>query len=52
AAVLSLAPSEEIWPWSCCVCSTWHGLIWKYGLNVCSQCFQQYEKDTGLIKLD
>ncbi|XP_045152293.1 40S ribosomal protein S29-like [Echinops telfairi] len=34
------------------VCSNRHGLIRKYGLNVCRQCFRQYMKDIGLIKLD
>ncbi|XP_061249070.1 small ribosomal subunit protein uS14-like [Bos javanicus] len=29
-----------------------HGLIRKYGLNMCRQCFRQYAKDIGFIKLD
>uniref|UniRef100_A0A8D1AQN3 Small ribosomal subunit protein uS14 n=1 Tax=Sus scrofa TaxID=9823 RepID=A0A8D1AQN3_PIG len=29
-----------------------HGLIRKYGLNMCRQCFRQYTKDIGFIKLD
>ena len=33
-------------------CSNRHGLIRKYGLNVCRQCFRQYAKDIGFIKLD
>ncbi|XP_074087836.1 small ribosomal subunit protein uS14-like [Macrotis lagotis] len=37
---------------SCRVCSNRHGLIRKYGLNMCLQCFQQYAKDIGFIKLD
>ncbi|XP_043750810.1 40S ribosomal protein S29-like [Cervus elaphus] len=37
---------------SCQVCSNRHGLIWKYGLNMCCQCFHQYAKDIGFIKLD
>nr|XP_048311746.1 40S ribosomal protein S29-like [Myodes glareolus] len=37
---------------SCCVCSNHHSLIWKYRLNMCRQCFQQYTKDNGFIKLD
>ncbi|KAM8911775.1 small ribosomal subunit protein uS14-like [Lycaon pictus] len=37
---------------SCCICSNWHGLIRKYGLNICHQCFRQYAKDIGFIKLD
>ncbi|XP_034823533.1 small ribosomal subunit protein uS14-like [Pan paniscus] len=38
---------------SCCVCSNNpHGLIRKYGLNMCRQCFRQYVKDIGFIKLD
>ncbi|XP_037601191.1 40S ribosomal protein S29-like [Cebus imitator] len=34
------------------VCSNWHGLIRKYGLNMCRQCFRQYTKDVAFIKLD
>ncbi|XP_036085679.1 40S ribosomal protein S29-like [Rousettus aegyptiacus] len=37
---------------SCHVCSNPHGLIWKYSLNMCRQCFDQYVKDTGFSKLD
>ncbi|KAG8126713.1 hypothetical protein E2320_021784 [Naja naja] len=37
---------------SCRVCSNRHGLIRKYGLNMCRQCFRQYAKDIGFIKLD
>ncbi|KAM7148898.1 small ribosomal subunit protein uS14-like [Molossus nigricans] len=37
---------------SCCVCSNRYSLIWKYGLNMCRQCFPQYAKDTCFIKLD
>ncbi|XP_065784445.1 small ribosomal subunit protein uS14-like [Muntiacus reevesi] len=37
---------------SCQVCSNWHGLIQKYGLNMCRQCFCQYAKDIGFIELD
>uniref|UniRef100_A0A8C6GSW6 Small ribosomal subunit protein uS14 n=1 Tax=Mus spicilegus TaxID=10103 RepID=A0A8C6GSW6_MUSSI len=37
---------------SCHVCSNHHGLICKYGLNMCRQCFCQYVKDIGFIKLD
>uniref|UniRef100_A0A8C4L8I9 40S ribosomal protein S29 n=1 Tax=Equus asinus asinus TaxID=83772 RepID=A0A8C4L8I9_EQUAS len=29
-----------------------HGLIRKYGLNMCCQCFCQYAKDIGFVKLD
>ncbi|XP_036074731.1 40S ribosomal protein S29-like [Rousettus aegyptiacus] len=36
---------------SCRVCSNPHGLIQKYGLNMCCQCFCQYAKDIGFIKL-
>ncbi|KAJ7345337.1 hypothetical protein JRQ81_001287 [Phrynocephalus forsythii] len=36
---------------SCRVCSNRHGLIRKYGLNMCRQCFRQYAKDIGFIKL-
>ncbi|XP_055112434.1 small ribosomal subunit protein uS14-like [Symphalangus syndactylus] len=37
---------------SCRVCSNRHDLIRKYGLNMCRQCFRQYAKDIGFIKLD
>ncbi|XP_032609761.1 small ribosomal subunit protein uS14-like [Hylobates moloch] len=37
---------------SCRACSNRHGLIRKYGLNMCRQCFHQYAKDIGFIKLD
>ena len=37
---------------SCQVCSNQHGLVRKYSLNMCRQCFRQYAKDIGLIKLD
>uniref|UniRef100_A0A8D2FMS2 Small ribosomal subunit protein uS14 n=1 Tax=Theropithecus gelada TaxID=9565 RepID=A0A8D2FMS2_THEGE len=37
---------------SCHICSNWHGLIRKYGLHMCHQCFRQYVKDIGFIKLD
>ncbi|XP_036293282.1 40S ribosomal protein S29-like [Pipistrellus kuhlii] len=37
---------------SCRVCSNRLSLIRKYGLNMCCQCFLQYTKDIGFIKLD
>ncbi|XP_054936353.1 40S ribosomal protein S29-like [Physeter macrocephalus] len=37
---------------SCCVCLNRQGLIQKYGLNMCRQCFRQYAKDIGFIKLN
>uniref|UniRef100_A0A452QKW3 Small ribosomal subunit protein uS14 n=1 Tax=Ursus americanus TaxID=9643 RepID=A0A452QKW3_URSAM len=37
---------------SCRICSNQHGLIWKYGLNMCRQGFRQYAEDIGFIKLD
>ncbi|XP_015992451.2 40S ribosomal protein S29-like [Rousettus aegyptiacus] len=37
---------------SCHVCSNQHGPIRKYGLNMCHQCFRQYAKDIGFVKLD
>ncbi|VDN10461.1 unnamed protein product [Dibothriocephalus latus] len=37
----------------CCrVCSNRHGLIRKYGLNMCRQCFRQYCYQIGFKKLD
>uniref|UniRef100_A0A674B0J8 Small ribosomal subunit protein uS14 n=1 Tax=Salmo trutta TaxID=8032 RepID=A0A674B0J8_SALTR len=32
------------------VCSNRHGLIRKYGLNMCRQCFRQYANDIGFVK--
>jgi len=37
---------------SCRACSNGHGLIRKYGLNMCRQCFHQYAKDIGFKKMD
>ncbi|XP_026307433.1 40S ribosomal protein S29-like [Piliocolobus tephrosceles] len=37
---------------SCHICSNQHSLIWKYGLNIYHQPFQQYTKDICFIKLD
>ncbi|XP_034856387.1 40S ribosomal protein S29-like [Mirounga leonina] len=39
-------------PCSCCVCSNTHHLIRKYRLSMRRQCFHQYAKDIGFIKLD
>ena len=33
------------------VCSNQWGLIRKYGLNVCRQCFREYAKDIGFTKV-
>ncbi|CAD0203950.1 ribosomal protein S29 isoform X2 [Anticarsia gemmatalis] len=37
---------------SCRACSNRHGLIRKYGLNICRQCFREYAHDIGFKKLD
>lgn len=34
----------------CRVCKNRHGLIRKYHLNVCRQCFRQYANDIGFYK--
>eukprot|EP00794_Sanderia_malayensis_P017675 gene17675-19437_t len=34
----------------CRVCSNRHGLIRKYGLNICRQCFREYAPDIGFKK--
>ncbi|CAB4378943.1 unnamed protein product [Rhizophagus irregularis] len=34
----------------CRVCAHRAGLIRKYNLNVCRQCFREYSKDIGFIK--
>ncbi|KAK9763523.1 40S ribosomal protein S29 [Basidiobolus ranarum] len=34
----------------CRVCTHRAGLIRKYGLNVCRQCFRQYAGDIGFAK--
>jgi small subunit ribosomal protein S29e len=36
----------------CRACSNCHGLIRKYGLEMCRQCFREYAKDIGFKKLD
>ncbi|CAN8006881.1 unnamed protein product [Ixodes pacificus] len=36
----------------CRVCANHHGLIRKYGLNICRRCFRQYAADIGFKKLD
>jgi len=36
----------------CKACSNGHGLIRKYHLNLCRQCFHEYAKDIGFQKLD
>jgi small subunit ribosomal protein S29e len=35
---------------TCKVCGNHWGLIRKYQLNVCRQCFREYAKDIGFIK--
>lgn len=32
------------------VCGNQGGLIRKYGMNICRQCFRHYSKDIGFIK--
>ncbi|PIO76633.1 ribosomal protein S14p/S29e [Teladorsagia circumcincta] len=34
----------------CRVCSNHHGLIRKYGLDMCRRCFREYAKDIGFKK--
>ncbi|KAM7426810.1 ribosomal protein S29 [Porites harrisoni] len=36
---------------SCRVCFNHHGIIRKYGLNICRRCFRQYAKDIGFQKV-
>ncbi|KIH55088.1 ribosomal protein S14p/S29e [Ancylostoma duodenale] len=33
------------------VCSNHHGLIRKYGLDMCRRCFREYAKDIGFKKV-
>jgi len=35
---------------ACRVCGNGGGLVRKYGLNICRQCFRQYAKDIGFVK--
>eukprot|EP00854_Cymbomonas_tetramitiformis_P006963 gene6963-8305_t len=35
----------------CRVCQNTHGLIRKYNLNICRQCFRMYSKDIGFEKM-
>lgn len=32
-------------------CANRHGLIRKYGLNICRQCFREYAADIGFKKV-
>jgi small subunit ribosomal protein S29e len=32
------------------VCSNTHGIIRKYGLDLCRRCFREYAADIGFIK--
>ncbi|CAL1272041.1 unnamed protein product [Larinioides sclopetarius] len=36
----------------CRVCANHHGIIRKYGLNMCRRCFRQYAPDIGFKKAD
>ncbi|KAF2398646.1 hypothetical protein EJ06DRAFT_479486 [Trichodelitschia bisporula] len=36
---------------SCRVCAHTAGLIRKYGLNICRQCFREKSQDIGFIKV-
>jgi len=33
------------------VCGNCHGLVRKYGINCCRQCFRSYAKDIGFQKV-
>jgi small subunit ribosomal protein S29e len=33
------------------VCSNQGGIIRKYNLNICRQCFREYANDIGFIKV-
>jgi small subunit ribosomal protein S29e len=33
------------------VCSNQWGIIRKYNLNICRQCFREYAKDIGFVKV-
>ncbi|KAH0952299.1 hypothetical protein HN011_005338 [Eciton burchellii] len=37
---------------SCRACANRHGLIRKYGLNICRQCFREYAADIGFKKVN
>ncbi|VCW49224.1 unnamed protein product, partial [Gulo gulo] len=55
SAAALLVPYEEPCGQGSCSChirSNWHGLIQKYGLKMCSQCFHQYVKDRGFSKVN
>ncbi|KAL0051123.1 hypothetical protein WJX82_002348 [Trebouxia sp. C0006] len=34
----------------CRVCGNKWGIIRKYNLNICRQCFREYAKDIGFVK--
>ena len=33
------------------VCANQWGIIRKYNLNICRQCFREYAKDIGFVKV-
>tara|TARA_B100001121_G_C18177449_1_gene384138 strand:- start:338 stop:508 length:171 start_codon:yes stop_codon:yes gene_type:complete len=35
---------------TCRVCGNSHGIIRKYNMNICRQCFRHYAKDIGFVK--
>ena len=35
---------------ACRACGNRWGLIRKYGINMCRQCFREYAKDIGFVK--
>jgi small subunit ribosomal protein S29e len=36
---------------ACRTCGNAHGLIRKYGIHMCRQCFRQYAGDIGFVKV-
>ena len=49
--ILMLSNIQLICNYSSRVCANRHGLIRKYGLNMCRQCFRSYASDIGFKKV-
>jgi Ribosomal protein S14p/S29e len=48
---LGCSPSCSLVPLYSKVCGNQKGIVRKYELNVCRQCFREYAKDIGFVKV-
>ena len=51
SSILLLKPLTPVFLRCSRVCSNHWGIIRKYNLNMCRQCFREYAKDIGFIKV-